>query len=108
MPEIIAPTSTIVTPTASAEPTGSPFDADEEPQHQDLSPADLGLDIKIDAQLEKPADPTRQPPTAPIQQPDDVIGKALKRGRPARDLSDLDEAEQEIFKNMAMQGYEKL
>lgn len=107
MPEIIPPTSTIEVPTSSGEPTGSPFDATGEPQHQELSPADLGLDIKLDTQV---TDPTRQPATTPIQvqQPDDVIGKALKRGRPGRDLSDLDEAEQEIFKNMALQGYEKL
>lgn len=107
MPEIIAPTSTIETPTASTEPTGSPFDA-AETTHQELSPADLGLNIKLDAPSEKPADPTRQPLPAPTQPPDDVIGKALKRGRPARDLSDLNENEREIFQNMALQGYETL
>lgn len=106
MPEIIPPTSTIETPASTGEPTGSPFDADETPTHQELSPADLGIDTKIEKPIER-TDPTRQP-TQPQPQPEDIIGHALKRGRPARDLTGLEPDEADIFKNMSLEAYNKL
>ncbi len=38
----------------------------------------------------------------------DLVGEAVKRGRPARDFTGLPDEDKEIFQNMSRAGYEKL
>lgn len=59
------------------------------------------------AEIATPTTDPTQPDPAP--QPDeDIVGAALKRGRPGRELDGLDEAEQKLFKSMSREAYEKL
>lgn len=73
----------------------------------ELSPAELGLSnvAPIATNTDSPA--PQDPPETPAEA-EDIVGTALKRGRPARDLDGLDEEEQEAFKNMNRKAYEKL
>ncbi len=53
---------------------------------------------------------TSTTPATPTETPadPDFVGALIKRGRPARDLSGLDEAEQKMFQSMSREAYEKL
>ncbi len=66
--------------------------------HTEATPADAAKD-----QTQTPANPKVTDPADP-----DFIGNVIKRGRPARDLSGLDESEQALFKSMSREAYEKL
>lgn len=92
MPETLTGTTT---------PGNGPIVA--EPQHTELSPADLGLNNI--APVETPAEPAVE---TPAPDDNDFIGAALKRGRPARELEGLDESEAKLFKSMSREAYEKL
>ena len=72
--------------------------------------ASLGIDTPEvpGAELTSPAAPNPDP-TQPTPAPDeDIVGAALKRGRPARDFTCLDEAEKKLFNDMPRPAYEKL
>lgn len=70
--------------------------------------AELGIDTPEVTGVEIAAAPITAP-TPPAPAPDeDIVGAALKRGRPARELDGLDEAEQKLFKSMSREAYEKL
>lgn len=73
----------------------------------ELSPAELGLS-NVAPIVTDPTDPAPDVSTETPAEAEDIVGTALKRGRPARDLDGLDEEEQEAFKNMNRKAYEKL
>lgn len=96
------------TPTNTIPDDGQPVVG--ETSTQEFSPAELGIDIPgFDPAKDTPATPdTPDEPQTP-EDPDDIVGPTLgKRGRPARDLSDLDDDEKKLFENMSRQAYEKL
>ena len=98
MPDTIAPDTTTTPgdgPVVGETPT------------REFSPADLGIDTTA-PEFVTPAETPETPETPEAPPEDDAIGLALKRGRPARDLTDLDEAEQKLFKSMSREAYEKL
>lgn len=74
-----------------------------------FSPAELGVQteeipgVEL-SQVTPPADPAQPAPA----QDEDVVGAALKRGRPGRDLDGLTDEEKEMFQNMHRKSYEKL
>ena len=91
--------------------TTTPGDGPVEGAAPDLnfSPAELGVQteeipgVEL-SQVTPQVDPAQPAPA----QDEDVVGAALKRGRPARELDGLDEAEQKLFKSMSREAYEKL
>lgn len=71
---------------------------------REFDPKELGIETDP---IETPAANPDETPN-PNPEPEDAIGLALKRGRPARDLEGLDEDEQKLFKNMSREAYERL
>lgn len=71
--------------------------------------AELGIDT-AEVPGAEVATPTPDPAQAdPAPQPDeDIVGAAIKRGRPGRDFTGLDEAEKKLFNDMPRPAYEKL
>jgi len=76
---------------------------------REFSPAELGLNTKEVEFVTPPEGETKsdETPETPAAE-EDIVGTALKRGRPARDLDGLDEREQRLFKNMAREAYDEL
>lgn len=70
---------------------------------REFSPTELGISGEEIPTSETPPQDQQQSPD-----PEDAIGLALKRGRPARDLDGLDDDEQKLFKNMSREAYERL
>jgi hypothetical protein len=70
--------------------------------------AELGINTEETPGAEiAPINPDPAQPATPAPD-EDIVGAALKRGRPARELDGLDEAEQKLFKSMSREAYEKL
>lgn len=96
MPDVLAPNTTTTAgdgPIVGETPT------------REFSPAELGIQTE-EVQIAPPAPAEESPETPPAEL--DIVGEALRRGRPPRDLEGLTDEEKELFKNMNRKAYERL